>query len=140
VIKRVTGNTSGPPSQALPADHEAAVTLFTRLDDEARDISQGRTDIPAAVARLAQLVPPARLDLVDQVLIRMARRDLSVTLDWPPSHVVHQLAFRVRRVHAGKVRLRGNSGEVIDLIAYTGTAGRERRVYRLSRHGIFVGE
>ena len=39
--------------------------------------------MPAAVARLAQLVPPARLDLVDEVLVRVGRRDLSV-LDWPP--------------------------------------------------------
>jgi hypothetical protein len=83
---------------------------------------------------------PARLDLVEEVLVRVARRDLSLTLDWPPSHVLHQLALRVRRVHAGDVRLRGRSGEVIDLIAYTDTAGRDRRVYRLSRHGVFIGE
>jgi hypothetical protein len=38
------------------------------------------------------------------------------------------------------VRLRGKSGEVVDLFAYTDTAGRDRRVYRLSRHGVFVGE
>jgi hypothetical protein len=116
------------------------VKLFTRLDVEAVEISHGRTDMPAAVARLVQLVPPARLDLVEEVLVRVARRDLSVTLDWSPSHVVHQLIFRVRRVHAGDVRLRGRSGEVVDLIAYTDTAGRERRVYRLSRRGIFIGE
>ena len=128
--------TSRPPS----ADQEAVVRLFTRLDVEAVDISHGRTDIPAAVARLVQLVPPARLDLVEEVLGRVARRDLSVTLDWPPSHVVHQLIFRVRRVHAGDVRLRGRSGEVVDLIAYTDTAGRDRRCYRLSRHGVFIGE
>lgn len=128
--------TSRPPS----ADQEAVVRLFTRLDVEAVDISHGRTDIPAAVARLVQLVPPARLDLVEEVLGRVARRDLSVTLDWPPSHVVHQLIFRVRRVHAGDLRLRGRSGEVVDLIAYTDTAGRDRRCYRLSRHGVFIGE
>jgi hypothetical protein len=39
------------------------VTLFTRLDEEPTDIRHGRTDIPAAVARLAQLIPAARLDL-----------------------------------------------------------------------------
>ena len=128
------------PSPPLAADQEAVMTLFTRLDDEAMDIGRGRTDIPAAVARLVQLVPPARLDLVEEVLVRVARRDLSLTLDWPQSHVLHQLVFRVRRVHAGDVRLRGSSGEVVDLIAYLDTAGRDRRVYRLSRHGVFVGE
>ena len=65
------------------------------------------TDLSAAVARLVQLVPPTRLDLVDEVIVRVARRDLSVTLDWPPTHVAHQLVFRVRRVHAGEVPLRG---------------------------------
>jgi hypothetical protein len=69
------------PSRPLSADQEAVVKLFTRLDVEAADISHGRTDIPAAVARLAQLVPPARLDLVEGVLVRVARRDLSMTLD-----------------------------------------------------------
>jgi hypothetical protein len=62
------------------------------------------------------------------------------SLDWPPSHVPHQLISRVRRVHAGDVRLRGKSGEVVDLIAYTDIAGRDRRVYRLRRHGVFIGE
>lgn len=52
------------------------------------------TDLSAAVARLVQLVPPTRLDLVDEVIVRVARRDLSVTLDWPPTHVAHQLVFR----------------------------------------------
>jgi hypothetical protein len=65
------------------------------------------TDLSAAVARLVQLVPPTRRDLVDEVIVRVARRDLSVTLDWPPTHVAHQLVFRVRRVHAGEVPLRG---------------------------------
>jgi hypothetical protein len=128
------------PSRPLSADRRAVMRLFTRLDTEAMAVSRGRTTMPAAVARLVQLVPPARLDLVNEVLVRVARRDLSVTLDWPPTHVLHQLAFRVQRVHAGEVRLLGRSGEVVDLIAYADTAGRERRVYRLTRHGVFIGE
>jgi len=28
----------------------------------------------------------------------------------------------------------------VRLIAYTDTAGRDRRVYRLRRHGVFIGE
>jgi hypothetical protein len=47
------------------------VKLFTRLDNEAIDVAKGRSEMPAAVARLAQLVRPARLDLVDEVLARV---------------------------------------------------------------------
>jgi hypothetical protein len=57
--------------------------------------------MPAAVPRLVQLVPPARIDLIDEVLVRVGRRDLNLTLDWPPVHLVHQLAYRVKRVHLG---------------------------------------
>ncbi len=74
------------------------------------------------------------------MIVRAARPDLFVTLDWPPGHLVHQLVFRVRRVHAGDLPLRGKPGEVVDLIAYTDTAGRERRIYQLSGHGVFIGE
>jgi len=41
------------------------VKLHTGLDNEAIDLAKGRTDVPAAVARLAWLIPPARVDLVD---------------------------------------------------------------------------
>jgi hypothetical protein len=34
--------------------------LFAPLANEAMEISQGQTDIPTAVARLIQFVPPAR--------------------------------------------------------------------------------
>jgi hypothetical protein len=40
-------------------DTNAVVKLQTRLDVEAMDITKGRTDVPAAVARLTQLVPVA---------------------------------------------------------------------------------
>ena len=90
------------PSRPLSADRSAVVKLLTRLDNEATDVAKARTEIPAAVARLVQLVPPARLDLVDEVLVRVGRRDLNLTLDWPPVHLVHQLAHRVQRVHLGR--------------------------------------
>jgi hypothetical protein len=79
------------PSRPLSADTKAVVKLQTRLDNEAIDVAKARTDMSAAVARLVRLVPPARLDLVDEVLVRVGRRDLSV-LDWPPIGLVHQLA------------------------------------------------
>jgi hypothetical protein len=76
------------PSRPLSADRSAVVRLQTRLDNEAIDVAKARTEMPAAVARLVQLVPPARLDLVDEVLLRVGRRDLNLTLDWPPVHLV----------------------------------------------------
>jgi hypothetical protein len=82
------------PSRPLSADTRAVVKLQTRLDNEATDVASGRTETPAALARLVQLVPPARLELVDEVLVRVGHRDLSRALDWPPVHVVHELVFR----------------------------------------------
>lgn len=104
------------PSRPLSADRKAINAWHTRLDNEAIDIAQGRAEMPAAVPRLVQLVPPARLDLVDEVLARVGRRDLNYTLDWPPVHLVHQLAYRVKAVHLGEVRMRGPNGVVVDVI------------------------
>ena len=95
---------------------------------------------PSAVARLVQLIPPARVDLVDEVLVRVGRRDLKATLDWPPVHLIHQLAYRVKRVHLGEARLRGPEGAVVDVIRYRDTMQQDRRCYRLTRHGVFIGE
>jgi hypothetical protein len=128
------------PSRPLSADRSAVVKLLTRLDNEATDVAKARTEIPAAVARLVQLVPPARLDLVDEVPVRVGRRDLNPTLDWPPVRLVHQLAYRVKRVHLGEIRLRGESGEVVDLVTYVDKMQQTRRVNRLTRHGVFIGE
>ena len=128
------------PSRPLSADTKAVVKLATRLDNEAIDVAKGRTETPAAVARLARLIPPARVDLVDEVLVRVGRRDLALSLDWPPIHLVHQLAYRVKRVHLGEVRMRGPNGVVVDVIRYRDKLGYDRRCYRLSRHGVFVGE
>ena len=128
------------PSQPLSPDRSAVVKLHTRIDVEAIDIVKDRTDLPAAVARLAQVVPPARVDLVDEVLVRVGRRDLSGDLDWPPYALVCQLACQVKRVQAGEVELRGPNGKVVDVIAYRDKIGYDRRVYRLHQHGRFIGE
>jgi hypothetical protein len=73
------------------------------------------------------------------VLVRIGRRDLSQALDWPPVHLVHELMFRVKRVHLGEVRMRGPNAEVVDIIRYRDKMQQDRRVYRLTRHGVFVG-
>ena len=76
----------------------------------------------------------------DEVLVGVGRRDLAGTLDWPPIHLVHQLAVRVKRVHLGEVRMTGPNGEVVDVIRYRDKLGYDRRCYRLTRHGVFIGE
>jgi hypothetical protein len=73
------------------------------------------------------------------LVIRVGRRDLDHTLDWPPVHLVHQLAFRVKRMHLGEV-MRGPNGVVVDVIRYRDKMQQDRRVYRLTRQGVFVGE
>ena len=77
------------PSRPLPADTKAVVKLATRLDNEAIELAKGRTEMPAASPGLARLIPPARVDLVDEVLVGVGRRDLAVSLGWPPIHLVH---------------------------------------------------
>jgi hypothetical protein len=128
------------PSRPLSSDRSAVVKLQTRLDAEAMDIAQGRTEVPAAVPRLVQLVPPARVDLVDEVLARVGHRDLDQTRDWPPVHLVHQLAFRVKRMHLGEMRMRGPDGVVVDVIRYVDKMQYDRPCYRVTRHGASIGE
>jgi hypothetical protein len=128
------------PSRPLSADTKAVVQTYTRLHNEAIDVTKGRTDMPAAVARLTQLIPPARVDLVDEVLVRVGRRDLDQTLDWPPVHLVHQLAFRVKRMHLGEMRMRGPDGVVVDVIRYVDKMQDDRPCYRVTRHGASIGE
>ena len=129
------------PSRPLSADRSAVVKLQTGLDVEAMAVAQDRTDVPSAVARLVWLLPPARVDLVDEVLLRVGRRDLARTLGWPPVHLVHQLAYRVKRIHqGGEMRMRGPDGVVVDVIRYRDRMQQDRRVYRLTRHGVFIGE
>ncbi len=82
------------------------VKLQTRLDNEAIDVAKARTEMPAAVARLVQLVPPARLDLVDEVLVRIGTRKAD-RKDWPPYALVCELATKVKATHLGEVKLRG---------------------------------
>jgi hypothetical protein len=57
------------PSRPLSVDTSAVVKLHTRLDNEAIDLANGRTEMPAGLARL----PLARVDLVDEALVGMGR-------------------------------------------------------------------
>jgi hypothetical protein len=103
------------PSRPLSADRSAVVKLHTWIDVEAIDIVKHRTDMPVAVARLALLVPPARVDLVDDVLAAVGQSIPGHRTAWPPPERRYELAYQVKRVHAGEVKLRGPNGEVVDL-------------------------
>jgi hypothetical protein len=127
------------PSQPLSKERSAVVKLVTRLDVEAMALAKERTEMPPAVARLALLVPPSRTDLVDEVLVTVGRRSPH-GFDWPPIALVHELIHRVGRVHRGEVKLRGPNGEVVEVIDYTDKTWNRRQVYRLHRHGVFIGE
>lgn len=94
------------PSMPLSADRKAIVQLHTCLDVEAIDITKDRTERPAAVTRLVQLVPPARVDLVNEVMCRVGCRAAD-TLDWLPYATVCELAAKVKAVHLGEVRMQG---------------------------------
>jgi hypothetical protein len=59
---------------------------------------------------------------------------------WPPYGLVCELATKVKAVHLGEVRMRAPGGVVVDVIRYRDKMQQDRRVYRLTRHGVFVGE
>jgi hypothetical protein len=105
------------PSRPLSPDRKAVTLLHTRVDVEAIDIEKGRTDRAAAVPRLVQLVPPHRDDLVDEVLYRIGKRGQSARR-WPPYATVCELAAAVKAVHLGEVKLRGQAGERVEVVAY----------------------
>jgi hypothetical protein len=46
----------------------------------------------------------------------------------------------VKAVHLGEVRLRGEDGETVEVVAYLDTMQTHRQVYRLRRHGRHVGD
>jgi hypothetical protein len=87
----------------VEADRTVIVTAYGQLHEEAIAVAEGRSDISAAVARLVQLIPPSRVDLVDELRYRVGRRTLSATLDWPPARLLQQLAQRLKQVQADEV-------------------------------------
>ena len=96
------------PSRPLSPDRHAITQLHTRIDVEAIAVTKGETDRSAAVARLATLVPPTRVDLVDEVMTRIGTRKAD-RKDWPPYALVCELATKVKATHLGEVKLRGRT-------------------------------
>jgi hypothetical protein len=53
--------------------------------------------------------------------------------------LVYELLWRIERVQAGEMRLRGPNGEVVTTVEYTNKLGHYRRVHRLTQHGRHIG-
>jgi hypothetical protein len=127
------------PSTPLSADRKAVTQLHTRIDVEAIAITKGDTDRSAAVPRLAALVPPLRVDLVDEVIYRIGKRRMD-RVPWPPYGLVCELASKVKAVHLGEVKLWGPDGETVEVVSYVDKMQTRRDVYRLRRRGTFIGD
>jgi hypothetical protein len=127
------------PSRPLSADRKAVTQLHTRIDVEAIAITKGDVDRSAAVPRLAVLVPPLRIDLVDEVLYRIGKRRMD-RVPGPPYPLVCELAAKVKAVHLGEVELRGPDGETVEVVSYVDKMQTRRDVYRLRKRGAFIGD
>jgi hypothetical protein len=126
------------PSRPLSRDRALEVRLHSRAGTCAGDVARSRTSRAAAVAVLA-LTAPCRPDVVATVRARIASvpaRDV----EWPPRTVQIDLLSSSERVTLGSVRLTGPGGVTVEHVTYTDKLGHTRRVLRLRRHGLFVGD
>lgn len=126
------------PSRPLSPDRSLEVRLHTWSGTCAGDVARGLVPRSAAVATLA-LVAPCRSDVVATVRGRIdavPRRHL----EWPPRSVQLALLNSTERVTLGDVRLTGPGGVTVEHVTYTDKLGYTRRVLRLKRHGVFVGD
>lgn len=71
-----------------------------------RTSRRGRATTPAAVSELVLTLPPARVDLLNEVMANWGRHATGGT-NWPPMAALSELSWRTKRVHCGEVRLRG---------------------------------
>jgi hypothetical protein len=126
------------PSRPLSADRTLEVRLHSRVGTAASAVGHGRTTPGHAVAALSFLVP-CRPDVVRTVLTRV-RSVPSQPVEWPPLPVQVDLLDSLVRVTLGHVRLTGPGGVTVEHVTYTDKLGYTRRVLRLRRHGVFVGD
>lgn len=126
------------PSRPLSADRSLEVRLHTRAGTAASAVGHGWTTRAAAVAALS-LVVPCRPDVVRTVVARI-RSVRSRDVEWPPLPVQAELLDSAERVTLGHVRLTGPGGVTVEHVTYTDKLGYTRRVLRLRRHGVFVGD
>lgn len=126
------------PSRPLSADRTLEVRLHTRAGTLASAVARGLISPGRAVAALS-LVAPCRPELTERVRSRIASVP-SADVEWPPRSVQITLLDSSLRVALGTVKLTGPGGVTVEHVTYTDKLGYERRVLRLKRHGVFVGD
>ena len=126
------------PSRPLSPDRAAEVRLHTWAGTHASKVAKGQLSRASAVAVLA-LIAPCRPELVRLVIDRLAAGSPTGTL-WPPRSVQLDLLRSAERVTLGVVHLSGPGGVTVEQVTYTDKLGYRRRVLRLRRHGVFLGD
>ena len=126
------------PSRPLSQDRAAQVRLHTWAGTHASKVVKGTLGRPAAVAVLS-LVAPCRPELVRAVIDRV-RSGSPTDADWPPRSVQLDLLLSAERVTLGLVHLTGPGGVTVEQVTYTDKLGYTRRMLRLRRHGVFIGD
>lgn len=126
------------PSRPLSRDRAAEVRLHTWAGTHASKVVKRRMSRGAAVAVLS-LVAPCRPELVRAVIDRIAAGSPTAA-DWPPRSVQLGLLMSAERVTLGLVHLTGPGGVTVEQVTYTDKLGYTRRVLRLRRHDVFIGD
>jgi hypothetical protein len=126
------------PSRPLSRDRAAEVRLHTWAGTHASMVVRRRMSRGSAVAVLA-LVAPCRPDLVRSVIDRLVAGSPTAA-DWPPRSVQLDLLESAERVTLGVVHLTGPGGVTVEQVTYTDKLGYPRRVLRLRRHDVFIGD
>jgi hypothetical protein len=126
------------PSRPLSADRTLEVRLHTRAGTLASAVARGVTTRGQAVAALS-LVAPCRPELSERVLDRVGSVP-PAAVEWPPRSIQIALLDSALLVTRGTVRLTGPGGVTVQHVTYTDKLGYTRRVLRLERHGVPVGD
>jgi hypothetical protein len=126
------------PSRPLSADRTLEVRLHTRAGTLASAVARGVATRGRAVAALS-LIAPCRPELTERVLARVGSVP-PAEVEWPPRSLQVALLDSSLRVTRGTVRLAGPGGTTVAHVTYTDKLGYTRRVLRLARHGVVVGD
>jgi hypothetical protein len=126
------------PSRPLSADRTLEVRLHTRAGTLASAVARGVTTRGHAVAALS-LVAPCRPELSGRVLARVGSVPPG-EVEWPPRSLELDLLSSSERVTRGGTELTGPGGVSVEHVTYTDKLGYTRRVLRLARYGVPVGD
>src|SRR5262245_61641167 len=132
------GTLAAMPSRPLSADRTLEVRLHSRAGTLASAVARGVTTRGHAVAVLS-LIAPCRPELTERVVDRVGSVP-AAEVEWPPRSVQIALLRSSHRVTRGTARLAGPGGVTVEHVTYTDKLGYTRRVLRLKRHGVVVGD